>query len=426
MKNQGSPHVLDVYLKEIFIGKLTTNNATLSFVYDPTYLQRLDAIKLSASMPLQKQEFDNTVTAPFFSGLLPDEGVRQRLAHYLGLSEKNTFALLKEIGGECAGAVSVYPEGLIINRNKKPTYRILGGNEAAAILSSLDKKPLLAGDEDVRISGAGAQDKLMIALIDGKIAIPINHSPSTHIIKPAIKGFDDSVHNEFFCMKAAKAVNLPVPEVSIYWLDEKPYYLVERYDRKFNKDGSITRLHQEDFCQALHIPPEIKYENEGGPTLTQCFTLLDERIHSGAMAGRNKLTLLHGIIFNYLIGNGDAHGKNFSLLYEGDAESLAPFYDLLSTIVYGNVNKSKMAMKIQGHYKFKDIFGRHWVEFGKMLGFREDFTKRQIIHMGKNLEEKAECLCLHLNDDLQTASTIYEKILEIIRLNNRRLVNFEL
>jgi serine/threonine-protein kinase HipA len=417
--------ILDVYLQSQFIGRLISDKGTLSFAYDPDYVKLKGAKKLSVSLPLQTTPFNHSVTAAFFSGLLPDEDVRRRLASYLGLSEKNTFALLKEIGGECAGAISLYPEGFSPGKADSTTYRILQEKEADEILSSLDKRPLMAGEEGIRISGAGAQNKLMIAFVNDKIAIPTGSSLSTHIIKPAIKHLEDSVQNEFFCMKLAKAVGLPVPDVAIYWLKDKPYYLVERYDRRKEKEGTITRLHQEDFCQAMHIPPEIKYEDEGGPTLEACFNLLDERIRSGAMAGKNKLTLLKGVIFNFLIGNGDAHGKNFSLLYEDETESLAPFYDLLSTIVYGNVFKAKMAMKISGKYKFNEVLIRHWERLGESLGFRPDFVIRQIHIMGSLVLKKSILLQAEFSCAPKLSSPIYLQILNVIQNNYQKISNHE-
>ena len=364
------------------------------------------------------------MTSAFFSGLLPDGDVRTRLARYLGISEKNTFALLKEIGGECAGAVSVYPQGTSPEDGDKPTYRVLDDNEAAEILTSLDKRPLLAGEDDVRISGAGAQDKLMICFVGGKVAIPTGNTPSTHIIKPAIKGFEDTVHNEFFCMKLADAVGLRVPKVEICWLKEKSYYLVERYDRKREESGIIRRLHQEDFCQAMRISPEIKYESEGGPTLEQCFALLDERIASGYMSGRNKLSLFHGVIFNFLIGNGDAHGKNFSILYEeGAAESLSPFYDLMCTVVYSNPHKAKMAMKLGGKYRFRDVTARHWEKLGEALGFRPDFVRRQVLAMNDKIIEAATVLSGELNKNPGTKSPIYKRIASVMNSDQAQMRN---
>jgi serine/threonine-protein kinase HipA len=408
---------LDVYLRDRLVGKLFSAQGTLSFVYDEAYLKSSDAVKISASLPLSGQEFLHSPVAAFFSGLLPDEAVRIRLAKYLGLSDKNIFGLLESIGGDCAGAISVYPEGTKIESSVSPTYKVLSDDEADEILSSLDKRPLLVGEDDVRISGAGAQDKLMIAFAQGRIAIPTGQTPSTHIIKPPIKGHPDSVHNEFFCMRLAAAVGLPVPKADIYWLKDKPYYLVERYDRRKEADGVFRRLHQEDFCQALHVPPELKYENEGGPSLEQCFGLLDARIKSGSMAGKNKITLLQGVIFNDLIGNGDAHGKNFSLLYDGETESLAPFYDLLSTVIYSDPHKAKMAMKIGRKYKFTDVTDRHWMQLAEAIGVRPDFMERQILTMTKDVQREVKSLSDKLNNDPLMASDVYERIIEVVSKN---------
>ncbi len=412
-------HVLDVYLYDKFVGKLTQEKGNLSFSYSVLYLEKEGAIKLSASLPLSPETFSHHIVEPFFSGLLPDEIVRKRLARYLGVSERNTFGLLKEIGGECAGAISVYSEGIQPESSEQLAYKILEDKEADDVLSHLDKRPMLAGEEDIRISGAGAQDKLMISLVEGKIAIPLRNTPSTHILKPAIRYLDYSVHNEFFCMTLAKRLGLLTPSVDVYYLCGVPYYLVERYDRRLVHDGKITRLHQEDFCQALHIPPEQKYENEGGPTLSQCFSLLDQRIKSGCMAGSQKIALLRGVIFNFLIGNGDAHGKNFSLLYDGHSESFSPLYDLMCTLVYSNFHKGKMAMKIGGKYKFTDVSMRHFEELAKTIGFRPDYVKKQVRDMADKIAQLAPKIQLDLNQNPQTACALYQEIVGVIKRNTK-------
>lgn len=408
---------LNVFLNGTQIGVLSSDKAELSFIYSAEYLQSISAVKLSTSLPLQETVFDHQITSAFFSGLLPDESVRKRLARYVGISEQNTFGLLKEIGGECAGAVSVHTEGQSPNIQEEPRYRVLENDEAHSILSAIDKRPMMVGEDDIRISGAGAQDKLIIALVDGKIAIPKGNTPSTHIIKPEIVGLDQTVFNEFFCMKLAKAMKLPVPEVYVHWLEGEAYYLIERYDRFENKEGRIARLHQEDFCQALHVPPENKYESEGGPTLQQCFSLLDSRIAGGNMAGINKLTLLRGVIFNYLIGNGDAHGKNFSFLYDGEAEALTPFYDLMSTVVYYNDYKAKMAMKIAGKYKFRDISLRHFDVLAKAINIKPALVRKELMQMSSKITDTANKLKDVLNTDPKTASPIYEKIIAAMNTN---------
>ena len=407
---------LDVYLNGLPIGALRSDKARLDFRYASAYLSSPGAVQLSAALPLHDRSYGHEVVAPFFSGLLPDGAVRTRLAKYVRVSEKNTFALLEAVGGECAGAVSLFPAGRGPDEASAPTYRVLEEDEAHDLLSALDKRPLLVGEEGVRISGAGAQDKMMVAFVNGKPAIPTGNTPSTHIIKPAIKDLDETVQNEFFCMRLASAVGLPTPAVHIYKIRGKLYYLVERYDRLKSSQGLVLRLHQEDFCQALQLPPELKYENEGGPSLAQCFDLLETRIRAGIMAGRDRLTLFDGVIFNFLIGNGDAHGKNFSLLYTGGSEALAPFYDLMCTRVYGDAFKSRMAMKIGGKYKFKDVKERHFIKLGEALGFRADFVRKRV----RGMRERLLKALSHLAGTLEF-SPIYVEIGKVIAAHSRQV-----
>lgn len=307
------------------------------------------------------------------------------------------------------------------NTNVKPEYKVLTDKEAEEILSELYKHPLLAGEHNIRISGAGAQYKLMISFINNKIAIPIKNTPSTHIIKPVIKDIESSVQNEYFCMHLAKLVNLPVPDVQIIWLNKKPYYVIERYDRTKLDSNKIVRLHQEDFCQATNIPPEYKYENEGGPSLKDCFNLLDNRIKNGYMAGINKIKLLQAVIFNFLIGNGDAHGKNFSILYKQDYEELAPFYDLMSTVVYGNPYKAKMAMKLSGKYKFTDIRMRQFDKLSEITGFREQFIRQHVAKLSKQVLDKSHQLLLKFNKEQDAEVKIYSDIVKIIEHNYKQI-----
>lgn len=413
---------LNVFLHDKFVGKLSYEQGKLGFTYDENYLLVPNAKAISISMPLSNKHFEHHIVSAFFSGLLPDEGVRYRLAKYLHLSEKNIFGLLEAIGGECAGAISVYAANKKPENNKQNDYLILNEDEAQEVLASLEVRPFLVGQDDIRISGAGAQNKLMIAFSGEKIAIPKEHTPSTHIIKPAIKGFDETVFNEFFCMRLAKKIGLSTPDVSILKIRDGSYYVVERYDRTF-KDFQVTRLHQEDFCQILNVAPEIKYEHEGGPNLEDCFSILDLRIKQGQMAGINKLKLLQLVIFNYFIGNGDAHAKNFSLLYRETFCELAPCYDLLSTLVYSEKNKAKMAMKIGNEYQFSLIRKKHWQRLAQQIGFREDFVFKQINFMLEKVLNSAHLLAIELNQTPCTASPIYEKVCSIIEKNTQNITS---
>ena len=264
---------LDVYLCNQPVGTLTRSDAgDLSFRYLPEYLKS-NAIPLSSTLPLDTMPFKERDIAAFFSNLLPDESVRQKIADILHLTPEDTFGLLRLIGGDCAGAVAFYEPGKSPATVAQPTYRELSTSEAASLLSDLSNRPLGIGDDFRGISGAGAQDKLIACLRDGKILLPLNGTPSTHIIKPAIDRFPESVFNEWFCMRLLKACGFDTADCDILEVDGTPYYVTTRYDRE-TQDGVTKRLHQEDFCQLLRCRPEVKYQDQGGPSIVECAKLL--------------------------------------------------------------------------------------------------------------------------------------------------------
>ena len=286
---------LDVYLHDDLAGILEQNNSSaLTFTYDPDYLTTA-SYAISLSLPLQTETFKETQVRSFFSGLLPEESVRDRLAKYLGLSEKNPFALLAAVGGDCAGALSLYPHGERPAEAFESVER-LDNARLKEVLDLIKRRPMLAGDDGYRLSLAGAQDKLAVGVQDGHILLIKGGAPTTHILKPIIERVKDSAHNELFCMKLAKMVGIDVPEASLHFVDETPYYLVARYDRHIQENGSVMRVHQEDFCQALGMPSEIKYECEGGPHIAACQNLITAYARRPAV---DNIKLLNIIIFNY-------------------------------------------------------------------------------------------------------------------------------
>ncbi|OJW49954.1 MAG: hypothetical protein BGO67_11440 [Alphaproteobacteria bacterium 41-28] len=399
--------ILSVYFDERLAGKLTQDdNGRLNFIYDAHYLASHKAYPLSASLPLGDEVYEDSVVRPFFSNLLPDDWARHRVAKLLGVSETNPFAILEIIGGECAGAISLYPEGQIPPKEKPKDYEYLEGEKLHKILLTLSQRPLLAGEKDIRMSLAGAQDKLAVALIDNKIALTKGTSPTTHIIKPPISDIPDSVFNEYFCMILAKEMRLSVAPVEIRWAESLPYLLVERYDRTADHHH---RFHQEDFCQALSIPPELKYENEGGPSIKDCLELIETYSTRPAF---DKIMFIHTIIFNYLIGNADAHAKNYSFLYQEGKPRLAPVYDLISTTVYPQLSK-KMAMKIGGKYKPEEVMLRHWHQLVPDTQLARNAIEKDLKKFANDLPKKALSLSKKLKKK-GLPSPIYEKIQSIV------------
>lgn len=382
-------HELQVWLFDDLVGSLTLVDGRLNFCYAPTWLAQQNAIALSASLPLQAAAFDDRQTRPFFAGLLPEGQMRRLIAQQFQVSGQNDFALLDHIGGECAGAVTFLESGHDLPVPiRKDDIQWLSDQELVAILDELPRRPMLAGKNGLRLSLAGAQDKLPVVFDGKRIGLPLNGTPSSHILKPTIHAVQDSVMNEGFCMALAQAMQLKPAKSKVHFVLDRSFLLVERYDRVIDSQGYRQRLHQEDFCQALGVVPEMKYQNEGGPDLAQCFDLVRNvtRPHAPQV-----LRLLDYVIFNALIGNHDAHAKNFSLLYSGKAPVLAPFYDTLSTAVYPTLTQ-KMAMKIGSKYKFSEVQARHWEQFADSVGLTKAQSKRRILEIAKSLPAKARKL----------------------------------
>jgi serine/threonine-protein kinase HipA len=387
--------VLDVYLHHHLAGHLIQDeHGQLAFEYAKSWLES-EATALSHSLPLRPERFTRNECRGFFAGILPEESKRTIIAKILGISAQNDFAMLEHIGGECAGAVTFIPAGENLPK-REDHYRQLDNAELAKILRELPRRPLMAGEEGIRLSLAGAQDKIAVHVSGGVISIPLGGAPSTHILKPAIERFEGLVFNEALCMRLAGAIGLNVANADIGNADGIDYLLVERYDRNLSPlfpggPQKLHREHQEDFCQALNIVPENKYQNEGGPSLKQCFELLREVSTS---AVRDLQALIDAVIFNYLIGNHDAHGKNFSLLYTGEtvlgrATHMAPLYDLLCTVYYPELAK-KMAMKIGGEYSSDNVLPLHFEKLAEEAGLAKPLVKRRVPELAEAILAKIE------------------------------------
>jgi serine/threonine-protein kinase HipA len=378
---------LNVWLFGKQIGTLTQTDGRLSFSYLADWLGMTNAIPLSQSLPLQSEPFKDRATRPFFAGLLPEGDKRKLIAQALHVSRQNDFALLDGIGGECAGAITLLEPGQTPEiSNNRDIVRWLDETELLRLLDEMPKRPMLAGQEGLRLSLAGAQDKLPVLAESDRIGLPLFNSPSSHILKPAISGVEGSVFNEGFCLALANALKLDTARANIRRCGDSHYLLVERYDRHLTAEGHLQRLHQEDFCQALAVAPEYKYQNEGGPDLSQAFDLLRRATKPSAP---QILKLLDYVIFNALIGNHDAHGKNSALLYTAQGTVLAPFYDVLATAVYPNLT-DKMAMKIGSKYRFTEVQVRHWERFATEAGLSPAQVKKRILNIAQRLPDLAE------------------------------------
>jgi serine/threonine-protein kinase HipA len=381
---------LDVYLHADLVGQLIQDDGgRMLFAYTEGWLNRPAAMPLSQSLPLRKQRFTTKECRGFFAGILPEESKREIIAGNLGISARNDYAMLERIGGECAGAVTFIPAGQSLP-HQDHSYKKLTSHELSAILKELPKRPLLAGDEGIRLSLAGAQDKVAVRIDGDEVSLPLGGAPSTHILKPAVERFAGVVFNEAFCMSLAAAAGLPTAKVETLTVEGLEYLQVERYDRMHRRmpggDIVLERLHQEDFCQAQGIVSELKYQKEGGPSLKQCFALLRDVSTAPVI---DLAHLLDAVIFNYLVGNNDAHGKNFSLLYrhigtEGAEIRLAPLYDLVSTFYYPDLSRN-MAMKIGDEYSSENVTPKDFERLADQALLAKPIVKRRVPELADTL-----------------------------------------
>lgn len=397
--------LLDVYLNQDLAGVLEESQGKLSFTYQQAWLESEQFIPLSVTMRPQPEPFPDEIARPFFENLLPEGEIRGAIAKLKQVSERNTFGLLGEIGGDCAGSISLSPHGEKPRPNEG--YEALGDERLAEVLAGMAKRPLLVIDDELRLSLAGAQNKLPLRYDGKQLSLPRGSAPSSHILKPG-GGFGHMPANEHFCMRLAEALELPVP-ASLILRKPESLYLIERYDRARTPDGTLTRVHQIDFCQALNLPSQKKYEHEGGPSLALCFEVIKK---FSSQPAKDRLNLICWTIFNYLVGNADAHAKNLSLLITREGVALAPFYDLVSTAAYRELTE-KLALKIGGENRPEWIQKRHWDGLAEISDTNPRIVWLQIEKLAGTIVDKARDTAgaLGLEKD---ESEIIEKILSVI------------
>jgi serine/threonine-protein kinase HipA len=404
MKNQLS---IRLHGKPVGVLEQTVNGKKV-FTYDN------DATTpISIGMPIQGKSYGEERCEAFFGGLLPESEVtRQILGKRYGISPHNSFALLKAIGYDCAGAISCHEvaEPVISAYSVPLTGQIISEADLYQHIIELPQKPLFMNTKGLRLSLAGVQDKAAICLIDNQIAFPLHGCPTTHILKPNLLRFEGLTENEYFILKIAQRVGLSVPNVILRKIRDITFLLIERYDRRI-KNNCIERVHQEDFCQALGTVSIKKYQNEGGPDLKKCFELLKATIQPA----KDRNQLAHAVVFNYLVGNMDAHGKNFSLLHRASYIQLAPFYDIVCTRVYANLS-SKMAMKIGSKYDANHVLTRHWQQLCDHVNYSFTAMVNLINDLGNKIKVAAaeERLLMKANG---LGSTIIDKIYNFLDSN---------
>lgn len=373
---------LRVLLNNRLVGYLVKEpGGAIAFRYDESWLAWDQAIPVSLSLPLREDAFKGEPVVAVFENLLPDsDSLRRRVAEKVGASGTDSYSLLSEIGRDCVGALQFIPEDDdAVYDTAGIAGEVVGDDAIEEILKNLAQAPLgLHRDQEFRISVAGAQEKTALLLHEGNWWKPHGTTPTTHIFKTQMgtlpNGVDlsNSVENEYYCLKLMAAFGLPVNGAEIHVFGKTKALVIERFDRKWTRDGRLLRLPQEDCCQALSTPPSRKYQNDGGPGMVDILELLK----AGDTPAEDQKMFLKAQILYWLIGATDGHAKNFSIfLGPGGRFRLTPLYDVLTAQpsldarqIVGKQMKLAMSVGDSRHYDLRYIQGRHFIQIAERAG----------------------------------------------------------
>lgn len=383
------------------VGVLSRRRDIFSFQYTAdTVAGGAGCPLLSVSMPTRSRAYRGKLPHVFFDGLLPEGEIRKMIAYDFGLDDADVFGLLRELGRDCAGALIVLPEGEHPAAERKPEP--ISDDEVARRLRELRFHPL-GVDRRVRVSLAGMQEKLLLARSEEGWGLPVEGAPSTHILKPAHPMLPLSIANEALCLRTARHLGMRVANVEIAEFSDVPALVIERYDRARTPDG-VVRLHQEDFCQALGVAPEDKYEERGGPSLRACAELLRRWARSDQLEH-----LLDALLFNVLVGNADAHAKNLSLLHSLDEQiTLAPVYDVMTTVHYPGIDPVP-GMYVNLIREIGQIGARDVVAEAVSWGLRQPIVEAHVDRRLKELEPAIFQAANELASPVELVQTLAER-----------------
>ena len=404
---------LNVFWDLDLVGTLTKvdDGSWVQFTYSKEWLEG-PAFPISVSLPCQEETFSIQKSINFFGNFLPEGKVKEELCRFGRISASDNFRFLEVFGRDMAGALSIQSDKVHVFL---PDIEDITDQLEQILYNRKEHEPLnLFLMLKARLSLAGAQDKLPVIYQDGHFFLARGNAPSSHIIKPASAVFEDLPFNEHFCMSLAKNVGLNVQDTNVVFLADVPIYMIKRYDR-MEKNGQLFRLHQEDFCQALSIPAGRKYQDEGGPGWSDLCRIITEYKFYNSRDDRDALSNV--ALFNFIIGNLDAHGKNYSIFHHRvDSResylSLTPLYDLCSLYPYPfHYNKCNMSMSIGEKFRPDKVRENNWRDFAKVFGLSDEELSNKMKTMAEAVEEQIP-LVLDANKELYSKTKIPNIIAE--------------
>jgi serine/threonine-protein kinase HipA len=368
---------LTAYLDGVRAGWFTQDDAgRIAFDVDADWADRTQGLELSLSLPKARRRHDGPAPANYLTGLLPDDqDVIRRWAARFGVSAGNPMALLEHVGLDTAGGVQLSPDDaatLEAPREWIPLADADIGRHLAELRADRTEW-MFSRQRPQSFSLAGAQGKFALTDAHGGWALPLGGEPTTHIVKPGAAGFAKQDLVEHLSLRAACHLGLDVAESRIMVFAGQPAIVVTRYDRA-RDDGLVRRLHQEDLVQAFGLPPARKYQSDGGPGMAAIAGLLRANLRSQDADAAVK-AFFDLCAFNWVALATDGHAKNFSLLHSRHGPTLAPGYDIASALPYPDIADPwtvRLAMRVGGRYRDRDILSRHWGREAAAAGLDPD------------------------------------------------------
>ena len=376
----------------------------LIFQYDREYIAAPGAVPLGTRSPLDERPWTPTLTRRWFDGLLPEGARRQHLAHVLHTVHLDTWSLLELAGSECAGAVQVVPP----DHKDNPRLFELDQDTFEELLKPA-AAPLADLHRNARLSLAGAQDKIVLfRQHHGAWALAVDGHASTHILKPPHPDFPELVHNEHWCMEVARRAGLDAALTTIERIGDKEILIIERYDRIRHADGTVERIHQEDLAQALGS--QTKYQDEGFPSTYDL----------ARVPGVTPEGLFDRLIVNWLVGNCDAHAKNYSILEPGTGRArLAPVYDVVSTQAYEGLTQV-LGTSIGTARTMNEVTRNSIEAMGRKLGLEDEPTRRACTLAERVLGAIHGCKNEGIKSGPVPVDGVLERINKVVRWGDER------
>jgi serine/threonine-protein kinase HipA len=402
---------LNVFLNGRLVGVLKREpSGAIDFLYDQQWLSWESTFPVSLSLPLREDPYVGTPVINIFDNLLPDSDViRRRVAERVGAGGTDAYSMLAALGHDCVGALQFLPDGIDPGPAGKIEGKTVNETEVANIIQNLAAAPLGMGeDEDFRISIAGTQEKTALLRHEGRWYKPMGSTATTHILKPQIgplpNGIDlaNSVENEFLCLKLLSALGVPTATAEMADFGGRRTLIVERFDRRWTRDNRLLRLPQEDFCQALSIPPARKYQSDNGPGIKAILQLLK----ASDVPDDDLAIFMRANIVFWLLGATNGHAKNFSIfLGPGGRFRMTPLYDVLSAQPSLDANQIqriqfKLAMSVgkSPHYAIGEILPRHFIQTAEISGIEPALVRSIFKDLAENAEQVIRAAIAELPD----------------------------